>query len=57
MRLISLLVGLVIIALLISKQLSPGSSSNDKDTAMDKQGITLPRVPVAPKDVKNLKRI
>ena len=52
MRLISLLIGLVIIAYLISKQLEPDSSSNDIDDIIDQQDIALPKVPVSPKDIK-----
>lgn len=52
MKLISLLIGLVIIAYLISKQLVAESPSSDINAIFDKQEIALPKIPVTQKDVK-----
>ena len=52
MRLISLLIGLVLIAFLISKQLASDSPSRDIAAIIEEDGISLPKVPVSPKDLK-----
>ena len=52
MRLISLLIGLILVAYLVSTQLSPDSTSGDINTNIDQQDVTPPKVPVAPSELK-----
>ena len=52
MRLISLLIGLVIIALLIGRQLTSDAPSSEAQDHIDNQNVTLPKIPVAPENVK-----
>ncbi len=51
MKLISLLIGLLLIIYLMSKQLAPPAVSVT-DNSLQQEGITLPQVPVSPKDLK-----
>ena len=55
MRIISILVGLLILAYLSSKQATPEAPSRDLDTVTDNKEITLPKVPTAPENVKDFK--
>ena len=52
MRLISLLIGLILVAYLVSTQLSPDSTSGDINTNIDQQDVPPPKVPVAPSELK-----
>lgn len=52
MRLISLLIGLVIIMYLMSKTLAPTTTKNNINEIVEKQGITLPQVPTSAQDLK-----
>lgn len=53
MRLISLLIGLAIIAYLINKQLTPAPPPSDINTTANSQNIVPPKVPVTPNKVKD----
>lgn len=52
MRLISLLLGLVILAYFISKQLASNKPESEITQTLDQQEISTPRVPTTPQDVK-----
>lgn len=52
MRIISLLIGLLVVAYFINLQISSKSPSKDIIEIIDKQDISLPKIPVTPKDLK-----
>lgn len=56
MRIISIIIVLLIVAYLVSKQLTPETSSRSANGTMENtQDVTAPIVPTAPQDVNNFK--
>ena len=56
MKLISLLVALLIMGLLVSKQLSSSSSEKKLEQAVEVNGVELPKVPSSPKDLDKFEK-
>ena len=56
MKLISLLLGLVIVAYLINKQMTSSLSNNRTNAELDKQDVTLPKTPTTPEEVKDFEK-
>ena len=52
MRLIGILIVLAIIGLLVKQQLDSGSSDGRSDKISEQTGVSVPKVPTAPGDVK-----
>ncbi len=55
MRIISILVGLMILAYLHTRQVTPEAPSSDVNTVMDNNEIAVPKVPTAPENIKDFK--
>lgn len=56
MKIISILIGLVLVALFVMKQLNSGSSRNNIEEVIDKENINTPKVPTSPKDIQKFEK-
>ena len=56
MKIISILIGLVLVALFVMKQLNSGSSRNNIEEVIDKENINTPKIPTSPKDIQKFEK-
>ena len=56
LALLSILIGLVLVALFVMKQLNSGSSRNNIEEVIDKENINTPKVPTSPKDIQKFEK-
>ena len=52
MKLISLMIGLIIVAYLVNKQMTSELSNTERNKKHDKQDNVLPKIPTTPKEVE-----
>ena len=52
MKLISLMIGLIIVAYLVNKQMTSELSNTERNKILDKQDNVLPKIPTTPKEVE-----